>query len=203
MNFIVGRKEARSNSGVDIGDDATTLIEYFERNGAPKCPPEGNAAEWMLGLASGTGDGPNWPEIWHSSPEYTEVKAELARLRARSASSNSDLSSNTSNEQHKSHQSYSSQFKEVSLRVSKHFWRSPVYIYSKLSLTIIPSIYLGFSFNAARSLQGLQNQLYSFFMALILLVNFNEQIMPHFLPQRAIYEARERPSRIYHWSSKF
>ncbi|KAI0381629.1 ABC-2 type transporter-domain-containing protein [Hypomontagnella monticulosa] len=185
----------------DIGDDATTLIQYFERNGAPKCPPEGNAAEWMLGLASGADEGPKWPEIWRSSPEYTEVKAELARLRARSASSDSDFNSSTSNQQHKSHQSYLSQFKEVFVRVSKHFWRSPVYTYSKLSLTVVSSIYLGFSFNAAQSIQGLQNQLYSFFMALILLVNFNEQIMPQFLPQRAIFEARERPSRIYHWST--
>lgn len=38
-------------------------------------------------------------------------------------------------------------------------------------------------------------------MLLVLFLNINEQIMPMFLPQRALYEARERPSKIYRWTS--
>lgn len=38
-------------------------------------------------------------------------------------------------------------------------------------------------------------------MLLVLFININEQIMPMFLPQRALYEARERPSKIYRWTS--
>ncbi|KAI5864399.1 ABC-2 type transporter-domain-containing protein [Durotheca rogersii] len=181
----------------EIGDDAATLIDYFERNGAPRCPPEANAAEWMLGLAAGADEESRRSEIWRASPEYTEVKAELARLRARSGSGTSD-----SQPPHKAPASYVTQFRAVFGRVGRHFWRSPVYTWSKILLTVIPGLYLGFTFSASDlSLQGLQNQLYAFFMSLVLLANFNEQIMPHFIPQRAIYEARERPSRIYHWST--
>lgn len=39
-------------------------------------------------------------------------------------------------------------------------------------------------------------------MLLVLFLNINEQVMPMFLTQRALYEARERPSKIYRWTSK-
>lgn len=40
-------------------------------------------------------------------------------------------------------------------------------------------------------------------MYLVLFGNINEQIMPMFVPQRSLYEARERPSKIYRWTSKY
>lgn len=52
-------------------------------------------------------------------------------------------------------------------------------------------------------MQGLQNQLYAIFMMLIMFNNINEQIMPMFVPQRDLYEVRERPSKIYQWTSKY
>jgi ABC-type multidrug transport system permease subunit len=39
-------------------------------------------------------------------------------------------------------------------------------------------------------------------MLLVVFININEQIMPILLPQRALYEAREGPSKIYRWTSK-
>ena len=36
-------------------------------------------------------------------------------------------------------------------------------------------------------------------MFLVLFININEQIMPMFVPQRNLYESRERPSKIYRW----
>lgn len=63
------------------------------------------------------------------------------------------------------------------------------------------SIYIGFSFKATNTIQGLQNQLYAIFMFLVMFTNINEQIMPMFVPQRSLYEARERPSKIYEWTS--
>lgn len=32
----------------EFGYQCQTLINYFERNGAPKCPADANPAEWML-----------------------------------------------------------------------------------------------------------------------------------------------------------
>lgn len=41
--------------------------------------------------------------------------------------------------------------------------------------------------------------MYAVFMLLTIFVNFCTQIMPHFVTQRAIYEARERQSKTYSW----
>lgn len=52
-------------------------------------------------------------------------------------------------------------------------------------------------------MQGVQNQLYAIYMFLVLFGNINEQIMPMFVPQRDLYEARERPSKMYQWTGKW
>lgn len=114
------------------------MIDYFERNGAPKCPPEENPAEWMLNITLPSGNGPNWFDIWRSSPEREEVKAELGRLRqgkskVASVSADGDFAS-----QHSEFvASFPTQLWIVLLRTLKHFWRSPTYLWSKLSLTIL------------------------------------------------------------------
>jgi hypothetical protein len=51
-------------------------------------------------------------------------------------------------------------------------------------------------------MQGITSQVWAVFMYFTLFINLNEQIMPMFVPQRSLYEARERPSKIYRWSSK-
>ncbi len=45
----------------------------------------------------------------------------------------------------------------------------------------------------------MQNQLFSVFMLLTVFGNLVQQIMPHFVTQRALYEVRERPSKTYSW----
>jgi ABC-type multidrug transport system permease subunit len=45
----------------------------------------------------------------------------------------------------------------------------------------------------------MQNQLFSVFMLLTIFGNLVQQIMPHFVTQRALYEVRERPSKTYSW----
>jgi len=48
-------------------------------------------------------------------------------------------------------------------------------------------------------LQGMQNQLFAIFMLLTIFGNLAQQIMPHFVTQRSLYEVRERPSKTYSW----
>jgi ATP-binding cassette subfamily G (WHITE) protein 2 (PDR) len=45
----------------------------------------------------------------------------------------------------------------------------------------------------------MQDQLFSIFMLLTIFGNVVQQIMPHFVTQRALYEVRERPSKTYSW----
>ncbi|KAF9690735.1 hypothetical protein EKO04_011273 [Ascochyta lentis] len=93
-------------------------------------------------------------------------------------------------------------FQEVTLRVFQQYWRTPSYIYSKALLCILWAVFIGFSFfKAKNTLQGLQNQTFSLLMLFTLFGQMAQQIMPHFVTQRALYEARERPSKTYSWKT--
>jgi ATP-binding cassette subfamily G (WHITE) protein 2 (PDR) len=63
-------------------------------------------------------------------------------------------------------------------------------------------LFIGFSlFNAPNTLQGLNNQLFAIFMLLVLFSQLVQQVMPLFVSQRSLYEARERPSKAYSWKA--
>ncbi|WAO87350.1 Hypothetical protein NCS54_00465600 [Fusarium falciforme] len=191
----------------DLGNESKTLLEYFERNGAPSCPPDANPAEYMLQIIKPTHDDEDvidWHQVWRNSPEFKDVKKELARLNSLAYTQpegSSAFADGDASQHNEFVASFMTQFREVLIRTWKHFWRSPTYIWSKTILIVLASLYLGFSFNANNSIQGLQNQLYAIFMYLIIFGNINEQIMPMFIPQRALYEVRERPSKIYRWNT--
>lgn len=143
----------------DIGSNATTLTEYFERNGAPKCTPGINPAEWMLeaiGAAPGSQSNIDWPQMWRNSAEYRDVQTELSRLRAEDHEHQTDLSS-----EQESYQEFASplwdQLLIVTLRVFQQYWRTPSYIYSKLILTTSVALFIGLVFlNAPLTIQGLR-----------------------------------------------
>ncbi|KAK8033988.1 ABC transporter [Apiospora rasikravindrae] len=203
-----GGKTAYFGVRPDLGDESRTLIDYLERNGALKCPDSANPAEWMLEVIQAPADGSkgiDWFATWRQSPEYQAVKSELSRLRhAPHISGRTSISRARTDDPSLSQEfvaSFWTQFREVLLRIAKHYWRSPSYIWSKILMVGISSLYIGFSFSAQNSLQGLQNQLYAIFMFFVLFGNLNEQIMPTFVPLRALYEVRERPSKMYRWTS--
>ena len=190
----------------DVGENASVVRSYFERNGAPPCPPNANPAEWMLeviGAAPGTFTDIDWHQVWRSSPEYRTVHQELDRMKEElpHAIKRVDTQANkASYREFAAH--FSVQLVEVQKRVFQQYWRTPSYIYAKAALCLFSGLFIGFSFfQAANSLQGLQNQMFSMFMLLTIFGQLVQQIMPHFVTQRALYEARERPSKTYSWQA--
>ncbi|KAJ9143354.1 ABC transporter CDR4 [Pleurostoma richardsiae] len=187
----------------EIGDNSKTLTEYFERHGALPCPPGENPAEWMLeaiGAAPGSFSDVDWHETWRSSPEYQTVQGELARLRALGVGRPS------TDERHDpaAYREFAAplwqQFLVVTRRVFQHIWRTPSYIYSKLILCIGSSLFIGLVFlDAPLTIQGLQNQMFAIFELCSTLGQLVDQIMPHFVTQRSLYEVRERPAKTYSW----
>ncbi|KAG9494905.1 hypothetical protein J7337_013134 [Fusarium musae] len=182
----------------DIGENATTLTGYFERHGAVRCRPEENPAEWMLlviGAAPGSHTDRDWVETWKESSDFQRVQKELDNMtRSRHVSSETDA------EDTSYAASVSQQFLACTQRVAQQYWRTPTYIYSKLSLCFITSLFIGLSFqNSPLSLQGLQNQLFSIFMLLVIFAFLTYQTMPGFVTQRTLYEGRERSSKTYAW----
>uniref|UniRef100_A0A0W0GAH4 ABC transporter domain-containing protein n=1 Tax=Moniliophthora roreri TaxID=221103 RepID=A0A0W0GAH4_MONRR len=188
----------------DIGKDAGAVIDYFSRQSGEPCPPKANPAEWMLqviGAAPGSVAKHDFAAVWRQSAEYMEMKRELAKRR--------DLTRDGGDQKLHSARQYaefavplSIQFLVCWKRVLVQYWRTPSYIYSKLTLSVFTALFIGFTFWRERNdLQGLQDQIFSIFLLMTIFSSYTNQIMPHFVTQRALYEARERPSKTYSWIS--
>jgi ABC-type multidrug transport system permease subunit/ABC-type multidrug transport system ATPase subunit len=185
----------------DIGKNSETLTNYFERNGAPKCPPGENPAEWMLsaiGAAPGTSSDVDWPQAWKSSSEYQAVQDELERLKSEGPSQEHSEEANSPYREFAA--PLWNQFLTVTHRVFQQYWRTPSYIYSKFILCCSVALFIGLVFlNAPLTIQGLQNQMFAIFQILSIFGQLVQQQMPHFVTQRKLYEVRERPSKTYSW----
>ena len=184
----------------DIGKNSKVMTDYFERNGSQIFGEDENPAEVMLeviGAAPGSETSIDWPAVWNASPERVEVKKHLAELKA-TLSQKEVIEDQTALDPYAA--TFWVQFWTVLQRVFEQYWRTPSYLYSKTALCTLTGLFLGFSFyNEPTSLQGMQNQLFAIFMLLTVFGNLVQQIMPHFVIQRALYEVRERPSKTYSW----
>jgi len=190
----------------EVGEGSQVLSSYFERNGGHKCPPDANPAEWMLeviGAAPGTTTDIDWHEVWRNSPEYREVQDHLQYLKEdRLTKVKSEPNSKNPEMYREFAAPFGEQLWEVTYRVFQQYWRTPSYIYSKILLCSASALFIGFVFfNAPLTHQGLQNQMFSIFMTFTIFGNLVQQIMPHFVTQRALYEVRERPSKSYSWKA--
>lgn len=187
-----------------VGKDSKVLTEYFERNGASQCPKDANPAEWMLqviGAAPGSHTDINWHDTWRKSPEYSEVHKELDRLR-----DERPKQTTVKTDDKQSYREFAAPFRvqlwETTYRVFQQYWRTPSYIYSKAALCTLSALFIGFIFfNAPLTQQGLQNQMFSIFLLFTIFGQLVQQIMPHFVTQRSLYEVRERPSKTFSWKA--
>ena len=184
----------------DLGDNCSTLTNYFEKYGADPCPKQANPAEWMLhvvGAAPGSHAKQDYFEVWKNSTEFQEVQQELDYMERELVKIPRDVAPDAHN---KYAASILTQYLVVSWRVIIQYWRSPGYIYSKMFLVIASALFNGFSFFKSNlTQQGLQNQMFSIFMSFIPLTTLIQQLMPYFVSQRDLYEVREQPSRTYSW----
>ncbi|GME43998.1 ABC transporter-like protein [Neofusicoccum parvum] len=189
----------------DIGENSKVLTNYFERNGAHPCPTEANPAEWMLeviGAAPGSHTDIDWHEAWRNSAEYQAVKDELRLMKEELPQKTQPSSSGDKASYREFAAPFTVQVWEVTKRVFEQYWRTPSYIYAKLVLTTLSGLFVGFSFFKAKNTQqGLQNQMFAIFMLMTIFGNLVQQIMPHFVTQRSLYEVRERPSKTYSWKA--
>lgn len=188
----------------NLGKNSSELISYFERHGAAKCPKEANPAEWMLeviGAAPGSHANQDYHQVWMESAERAEVRRELMEMER-----NHHEKGTQENSGEESHAEFASplwsQYLWVTRRVFEQYWRTPLYICSKAFLSISSSIFNGFSFFMAdKSQQGLQNQMFSVFMFMVVINTLIQQMLPQYVFQRDLYEVRERPSKTFSWKA--
>ncbi|KAH8997919.1 pleiotropic drug resistance ABC transporter [Lactarius akahatsu] len=185
----------------DIGTNATTLLDYFQKNGGYPCPPDANPAEYILDVigagATATTD-TDWHGTWKSSPQAKAVDDKLATLledgRKRHA---------VDTEQHSEFStSWIFQVKTLWERDIIRHWRDPTYVMAKIALNLVGALLIGFTFFQAKdSIQGTQNKIFAMFICMILSAPLSNQIQGPFIETRWVYEIRERPSRIYSWTA--
>ncbi|KAB8235266.1 ABC-2 type transporter-domain-containing protein [Aspergillus alliaceus] len=186
----------------DIGEDSRILLNYFERNGGRICKEQENPAEYILETVSGDVDknAPDWVKVWNDSPEHKDILAELDRLHSLQGEADSHSSSVEEGANNEFAMPLYSQLYHVLYRVFQQYLRQPEYIFSKFILGIVSGLFIGFSFwKTDNTQQGFQNSLFSIFLLCTIFNTLVNQIMPKFVAQRALYEVRERPSRVYSW----
>jgi hypothetical protein len=69
----------------EIGDNATIMINYFETNDGPKCSPNANPAEYILGyVGAGTAGkaSQDWSEVWTNFPQAKALDEELEAIHS-------------------------------------------------------------------------------------------------------------------------
>ena len=181
----------------DIGKGATVLQDYFERNGAI-CPPDANPAEWMLDVI-GAGTSPrvgdrDWGEIWRSSQELVNTKAEITgikeqRIRAVGAHRKTDQQEYATPLWH--------QIKVVNKRTHLAFWRSPNYGFTRLFNHVVLALLSGLAyFQLSDSRTSLQYRVFVIFQVTVLPALILAQVEPKYDLSRLIFY-RESAAKAY------
>ncbi|KAJ1956832.1 ATP-binding cassette transporter snq2, partial [Linderina pennispora] len=181
----------------DIGDDAQTLINYFEKNGAPQCPPSANPAEYILDTVGSRTTVVDWTQIWNGSKERSSVLAEIDRINELEHMHGNDRSSDDDSNMFA--RSYWYQIEIVTKRMFRNHWRDLEYNLVRIALQVICALAVGFSFYKLNdSATDLQNKVFATFETSVLSVLIINQVQPQFLRQR-LYYGRESSSNQYGW----
>ena len=160
-----------------------------------------DSAEFMLdviGAGATATTTIDWYDVWKKSPEATATTQEIQRVH-KEGRGRPPVETKLRTE-------YSTSWIHQTLVVSKRsaaaIWRDPTYVTAKLVMNIAAGLFIGFTFwKSPTTLQGIQNKLFSVFVALILSIPGAQQLQIPFIASRSIYEIRERPSKMYSWSA--
>lgn len=182
----------------ELGQGSRILIDYLERNGAPKCPSNANPAEYMLeaiGAGNPNQKGSDWAEIWSGSEENARLTREIEDMVRISGASRPHMEDSAE---------YAMPIQvQISTVVHRSFssmWRSRDYVTGILVLHIFVGLFSTFSFWMLGNSQiDMQSRLFTVFMTLIIAPPLMQQLQPRFLEARNIYTSRESKAKIYSW----
>ncbi|KAJ5591454.1 ABC multidrug transporter atrF [Penicillium hispanicum] len=180
----------------DIGENGQVVKDYFGRYGA-SCPSGTNPAEHMIDVVSGhLSQGRDWNQVWLESPEHEQASKELDRIIDTAAAS----PPGTFDDGREFATSLWEQTKLVSARMSTALFRNTDYVNNKFALHIGSALFNGFSFwMIGDSVGSMQLRLFTIFNFIFVAPGVINQLQPLFLERRAIYEQREKKSKMYSW----
>jgi ATP-binding cassette, subfamily G (WHITE), member 2, SNQ2 len=184
----------------ELGHDSQKLLGYLEHNGAKKCPPKENPAEYMLDVI-GAGDpnykGQDWGDVWARSQENKQLTDEIQKLTAerRETSTVAEIS-----DERRYAMPLTSQIYDVVHRSFQSMWRNQPYVLGMFMLHIITGLFNTFTFwHLGTSQSDMQSRVFSIFMTLTISPPLIQQLQPRFLSFRNIYSSREANAKIYSW----
>jgi len=183
-----------------VGKDGSAVIKYFAERGF-KCPPSKNVAEFILETAAKAtqrdGKSVDWNEEWRTSDENREMLAEIERIRTERSKLPIEESGGS---QHEFAAPTPVQIELLTKRMFLQYWRDPSYYYGKLFVSVIIGIFNGFTFYMLpNTVASMQDRMFSTFVIILIPPIVMNSVVPKFYINRALWEAREYPSRIYGW----
>ncbi|KAI0806443.1 putative ABC multidrug transporter [Xylaria sp. FL0064] len=183
-----------------IGPDASILTNYFESKGAAKCPSDGNPADWVIQVTSDSVSSDHtvqtWPQRWNDSDEKRNVLQYLKTL----AEDRSQALDPRKRKPEPTAPTLAAQVSIVTRRLFSDYWRTPQYLYSKLTVSFGIALVNGISFfNSPLDIQGVTDLLFSIFLVTQQFSTISQQIIPRFIGGRSLFEARERHNESYSW----
>ncbi|KAG0325998.1 hypothetical protein BGZ99_010292 [Dissophora globulifera] len=179
-----------------LGRDSSQLIEYFEKNGAPKCAEDANPAEYILDVVNSRHSDLNWPNIWNESSEKQRLLVDIQETRA-AALANPDDYDHTAELEYATNTA--TQFKYVFRRMTKTFWRLPSYNLGRLGLMILFALLNGFTFYRLKnSIVAMQSRVFVIFQILVLAPLLCNTVEPRFMMERQWFY-REQSGKYYNW----
>ncbi|KAJ5203939.1 ABC multidrug transporter atrF [Penicillium cinerascens] len=183
-----------------VGMEGAAVIKYFADRGFV-CPPNKNVAEFILETAAKAterdGKKVDWNEEWRSSQQNREMLEEIERIRTeRSKIPIEDSGSST----YEFAAPTAIQIELLTKRLFTQYWRDPSYYYGKLFVSVIIGIFNGFTFwMLPNTVASMQDRMFSCFVIILIPPIVLNSVVPKFYINRALWEAREYPSRIYGW----
>jgi hypothetical protein len=199
----------------EVGQDASTLVNYFESNGAPECRQGENPAEWMFEITRSIEPSiersepktEEWSEKWQQSQQRQSVLRELSDHLAnpptpRRTTQAAAAATPAAAKPNKHNTALPlGQLTAVTVRTLRDQWRDPVYLYTKLVLCTALALANGISFYyIALDIQGLTSLLFSIFLISQAFSTVDQLIIPRLTDgARVVFEARERHTHACSW----
>lgn len=138
----------------EIGLNAETLLHYFETHGARPCGQSENPAEYILETVAAGASGlskHDWPDLWKSSDEFRDVKAEQDRIH-HEMSSMGIISRNRGDKGEFAMPLYV-QIIYTMVRAFQQHWRTPSYIWGKILLVGVSALWVFLKFFMVQGLR--------------------------------------------------
>lgn len=197
-----------------VGEGGGEIIKYFEKRGVNA--KEGkNIADLVIeigrGLANsnvnpskqrsggegggGAGAATDWSSIWRDSPERQSL---LQAINSTTSDQYSPRQTSSPSPAPEYATSTLTQTIHLTHRLTRQFWRTPEYPYSRLFASFLHSLLVGFTFfRLSHSLSNLQSRTFSIFLVLMIAPEFVNAVAFRFSLNISLFRARELPARIY------